>query len=485
MSTFADRKPLGGPQPDWGLLLQRVAIILGLLALDVGIGLLAAVSSKYPISLIVLALAAALSGLVLIYRSGRFEYGLLTVPLSAGLLDFASLPTGTQSRIVISLVIALALIGAWILQMAVQDRRLQLKPSPINAPLLAFVVISVVAYVWSSVLRDPQVIVPPNYTLVQLGALLVNISLPLLALLVANKVHEVSWLRWLTWIVIGLGALALVSFIFNLPSTALISNGARGVFPTWLGALVCALALFNEKISGWVRLLLVVMLGALLYYYFIMIPDWFSGWLPLGVVVSVVLFMRSKKLSMVSFLILAGFLWFHPDVLSQNVLGRAQNKGDFERLSLWAMNLQLVAQHPLLGMGPAGYSVYNMTYHPSDARSTHNNYFDVLAQTGVVGMAAFLALFGAFLWIGVKNCRALARQRNFEEAFAVATLAGCIGALVAMMLGDWVLPFAYNQTITGFDNAAFTWMLLGAAVSLRRILAARRPVPAALEAPAP
>jgi len=35
-----------------------------------------------------------------------------------------------------------------------------------------------------------------------------------------------------------------------------------------------------------------------------------------------------------------------------------------------------------------------------------------------------------------------------------------------MMLGDWVLPFAYNQTITGFDNAVFTWIFLGGVAGL-------------------
>jgi len=39
-----------------------------------------------------------------------------------------------------------------------------------------------------------------------------------------------------------------------------------------------------------------------------------------------------------------------------------------------------------------------------------------------------------------------------------------------MLLGDWVLPFAYNQTITGFDNAAYTWIFLGAMVSLYQIV---------------
>jgi hypothetical protein len=70
--------------------------------------------------------------------------------------------------------------------------------------------------------------------------------------------------------------------------------------------------------------------------------------------------------------------------------------------------------------------------------------------------------------------RELSGRRDFEEAFANATLAGCVGALVAMMLGDWVLPFAYNQTITGFDNASYTWIFLGGMVSLYHIEKARR-----------
>jgi O-antigen ligase len=121
-------------------------------------------------------------------------------------------------------------------------------------------------------------------------------------------------------------------------------------------------------------------------------------------------------------------------------------------------------------MGPAGYAVYYMTYNPNDARSTHNNYFDVLAQTGIIGFGVFIWLMGTYVITGNRLRRVLAKRRNFEEAFAVATLAGCFGVLTAMMLGDWVLPFAYNQTISGFDNACFTWIFLGGMISLHQIL---------------
>ena len=125
---------------------------------------------------------------------------------------------------------------------------------------------------------------------------------------------------------------------------------------------------------------------------------------------------------------------------------------------------------PLVWNGAGGLCGVQHDVPSEDARSTHNNYFDVLAQTGIVGLGAFIWMFVAFIWVGIRSFRALAGRRDFEAAFASATLAGCIAALVSMLLGDWVLPFAYNQTITGFDNAAYTWIFLGAMVSLYQIV---------------
>jgi len=76
-------------------------------------------------------------------------------------------------------------------------------------------------------------------------------------------------------------------------------------------------------------------------------------------------------------------------------------------------------------------------------------------------------------FLGHKLYGKLKRHRNFEEAFAAAAFAGCIGAFGSMMLGDWVIPFAYNQTITGFDHSVYTWILLGGMVSLYHIVRAR------------
>ena len=44
---------------------------------------------------------------------------------------------------------------------------------------------------------------------------------------------------------------------------------------------------------------------------------------------------------------------------------------------------------------------------------------------------------------------------------ANAALAGTVGCVMAMFIGDWMFPFAYTQTIAGFDYIVYSWMLMG------------------------
>ena len=59
---------------------------------------------------------------------------------------------------------------------------------------------------------------------------------------------------------------------------------------------------------------------------------------------------------------------------------------------------------------------------------------------------------------------------DFVEGFTIAAVGGYVGTVLAMGLGDWIVPFVYTQTIAGFDYAVYTWVLLGAALSLYHIV---------------
>jgi len=406
-------------------------------------------------------------------RSNWFQYGILLILLTAGIIRF-ELKVSDGSYVVTSLMITVVVIGVWFLQMLLHDKKIYIKPSPINKPVITFMVISFMALVWSNLFRDPLIVSragSSSFLIVQLASLIVMILLPGLILLMVNKITEVKWLKWLTSIMIGLGIGAILSIELNLP--LLEAFHTRGLFITWVGGLSYALILFNKELSIWIRGLLLLVLFAWLRWALIDAGSWISGWLPLIVACGWITWLYSKKYLLLLLLPLAVlFIWLNSDFW--NTIFAAESAGSgAERYKIWQINLGHVYNHPFFGMGPAGYAVYNMTYNPEDARSTHNNLFDILAQTGLIGSAAFAWLFFVLLRIGSKTSRMLAGRRNFAEAFANATYAGCLAALVAMTLGDWVIPFAYNQTIAGFDDASYTWIFLGGMVSLYHIVKAK------------
>ncbi len=409
-----------------------------------------------------------------IYRYSSYEVGLLAILLAGGLLNFFTLPTGRGSRIVMSLMIAIGLTFLWLLQLITSKGKENIRSSPIKKPTLLFILVGVISYFWSTGMRDPLVFVPSSFTVVQLTALLVNSLLPFLALFVSSVVTETKWLKLLTWTLLGLGAFTIFAVLAKIPLDPLFNNGYRGLYATWVCAVALAMALFNDELPRWTRALLILVVVAWFFEDFIRHADWYSGWLPMVVSIGAVLFFRSRKLfalvaALVLLIVATNFNYFYQNVYVANYYGQGGN----ERFGLWQTNIQLVERHPLFGMGPAGYAVYYMTYNPNDARSTHNNYFDVLAQTGLIGFGVFIWLMVTYLVAGNRLRKVLTKRRNFEEAFAVATLAGGFGVLTGMMLGDWALPFAYNQTISGFDNACFTWIFLGAMISLYLIVKER------------
>jgi hypothetical protein len=96
--------------------------------------------------------------------------------------------------------------------------------------------------------------------------------------------------------------------------------------------------------------------------------------------------------------------------------------------------------------------------------STHSNFIDIVAQTGIVGLLAFGWLGASLFWVLCKGCR---RWRGgLYGGYASAALGGFAGATIAMALGDWVIPFVYNQGIVGFRYTVHTWVFLGLAAGL-------------------
>lgn len=401
---------------------------------------------------------------VLIFALREFDRMVLTIVPVALLIGF-SLPTGTESRLPLVMLVVAMLGGIWMLAGLTQRRTTMLR-SALNAPLITFNIICILAFGWSVAFRDPFLIPYNKFVFVQLGALTAMLLSPLTTLLIANFVRTPERL----WMVAGpfliVGVVATVAFLAGLEDHM---PNTRGLFSLWFVALAYAIVVAQPRLPMGVRLLLIATLAIYSYFVGFVAIAWLSGWVPPLVAILAITFFRSRvafALLVVAVLLVVAAQWAF---LYRTLIEDSLREGDFQRLTLWQLNLELLQNHPLLGTGPAGYALYYVTYHPQEARSTHNNYLDIIAQTGILGSLCWMWIVGATMregWLVLRHT-----PPGSLRTLGLAACGGLVGAAAAMALGDWVLPFAYNQGIVGFRYTIFTWIFLGVLISVRQQVA--------------
>nr|MBP7691639.1 O-antigen ligase family protein [Anaerolineales bacterium] len=234
-----------------------------------------------------------------------------------------------------------------------------------------------------------------------------------------------------------------------------------GLFTMWCIALGAGLALYCRRWHWAWRVLAAVM--ALLYVVWglILHTSWLAGWLPGLVVLAVLIWQHSRRAVALMLLGVVIFAVVNYSEFEKAFAAENEESGG-TRLAAWAQNWRITRDHLLFGTGPAGYAAYYMSYFPADAMATHNNYIDMLAQNGIVGFVPMLVFFGGLAWMGFRLTRRLRGRGDFLEGLANASFAGTMACLVAMAFGDWVFPFAYTQTIAGFDYAVYSFLFMGA-----------------------
>lgn len=104
------------------------------------------------------------------------------------------------------------------------------------------------------------------------------------------------------------------------------------------------------------------------------------------------------------------------------------------RVGIYRANLDIIADHPVLGLGFGRYRRAARPYydrHPTaDRRShAHSNYLQIAAEAGLVGLAAF-----TFLWAHVLRLGAAALARA-PDAATWSTAAGAQVAVVGFLVG--------------------------------------------------
>jgi O-antigen ligase len=130
----------------------------------------------------------------------------------------------------------------------------------------------------------------------------------------------------------------------------------------------------------------------------------------------------------------------------------------------------MFAQHPLLGFGLGTFSVaypeyrsFSTTFFVNEA---HNDYIQILVETGAIGFALLIWLLVAFYRGAAKKLRGWETTAN--GALALAAIVGCTGLLVHSFLD-------FNLQVPA--NAALFYMLatLGAASPVPESIRRKRP----------
>jgi O-antigen ligase len=243
------------------------------------------------------------------------------------------------------------------------------------------------------------------------------------------------------------------------------------LFWTFFVAMAVSQGLANRDLPLPVRLGLVGLAALALGHGLIQVRSWASGWVPSVVALGAIVVVQLPRLIVGGVLLSASVgLMVAGDLMNELLAEEAYSLTT--RQEAWRVLLQIVDRNPLLGTGLANYYYYAENfpilgwYVPF---ISHNNYQDLLVQTGLLGLAAFL-------WFGIEAVLmtfrlALRCPPGFARAYALGAFGGTLGALASGMLGDWIIPFYYNGGVIGFRSSLLFWVFLGGALALRRMVA--------------
>ena len=403
----------------------------------------------------------------------------LVALIAGGLANPIAFDTGTHTRLHFGCLAVPVLAGAWAIGALWRGEASVLRLPAVRA-VCALVLATVVAGAignlpWFGFGRTAPLAA-------QLGGIAVFAFSAAVFVLAADQLRDVRWLQRVTWVYLAftavlVGARAVEEF--SDLGAWLLQTGSDGSLSwTWFAALASSQAAFNRRLDWRLRLVLGLAVVGELHYGLGPGRAWLACWVPPLVAVAAVLCVGAPRVG-IPLVALGGAAAVVnlPLVIARIMIG--DNQYSLEtRLEAWRIMARIIAADPLFGLGPANY--YHVTpLFPirgySVNFSSHSTFVDLLAQTGVIGLACFLWL----LWEVARAGWRLRRQApaGFARAYVVGALGGLAGTVAAGGLGDWVVPFVYNVTLAGLRSSLPAWLFLGGLLALSRssAIAAERP----------
>jgi putative inorganic carbon (HCO3(-)) transporter len=379
------------------------------------------------------ALLLVLAGIVVVVTLIRPQFGVLFLVPAVPFGSLYQVSLGVMN-VGVTEALVLLVLSAWLMRL-VARREIRISWPPLTLPMAIFLGVLCLSSLGSSSLEH--------------GVKEVTKWVEVLALyvLVANEVDG-RWTKILIGVFLGTGAVValhgIYQFLFRVGPEDFVLFGrfmrAFGPFeqpnpyggylgltlPLAIGLIVAALLPRQERVRGW-WLIWAAGCGALMLAALIM--SWSRGaWLGFAAaftVMALAVVVRSGRavvlgvvfgVLLVGFVLLAGggklippaiaqrFSDFLPYVGVTDVRGVEITDANFavlERMAHWQAALGMWTDHPWLGVGIGNYEVayarYAFPLWPLPLGHAHNYYLNIAAEAGILGLAAYLFLWGAAL----------------------------------------------------------------------------------------
>ena len=435
----------------------RPALVVGLLIISVAVPL---IGSQQLLQLSILGIVG-ITGLLLLWEMP--ELGILLTMLGG-----ITVPITLAGGLNVAMLGIAGLLGLWLVEMIIVRRKISVLSSRTIPPLLLFVVITFVAFLVGQL--PWFFFASPAPISAQLGGVLVFVLCVAAFLLVAHRIKEIRWLKWLTYSFVALAGLHILGWVIpgvGPLTNPLYQNGTvnNAMFWVWLVSLASSQALINNKLSIGYRVALGGIALLTIFVSFFWNSGWKSGYLPIFAAVAAILCLRYWRLGLA--MIVGSYFptWY---LVTQAI---SSDTYSFDtRVDAFSIMLQVIKKNPILGVGPANYYWYVPLYRIRgyvSVFSSHNQYLDILAQTGILGFVCVLWFFGEVGWLGWRLCNQV--PEGFAQAYVYGALGGLVGTIASGALADWFLPFVYNIGFNGFRASILPWLFLGGLVSLTQI----------------
>jgi hypothetical protein len=192
---------------------------------------------------------------------------------------------------------------------------------------------------------------------------------------------------WLTRILAGLTSVSLAAAVYLTQS--------RGGEIAIAAALLLMMIVGSPHLRRFAALLAIAGL--------VIVEVFFTGWIPTYVITPVLKYLGIIQISFTA--------------------PSAQDFSTAERLAHWIAGVRMFVDHPLTGVGignyPDAYSRYFVTIFVNSLGHAHNYYINIAAETGAIGLTAFLLFLMAIFVAGGEAYSSINKKYKLAKTGAI------------------------------------------------------------------